>query len=642
MNMRAPVAFPRRPRHFGLTRLLITTLAGIAVTAAGLSGAAPAVASPTTELYASTLGIGRACSARVPGTVDAAKTRASKLAAKGTDVAVVVAAGVYRLSTPLRFTAADGGQYGGSVSWQAAPGAHPVFTGATKVTGWSLADAANGIYVANVNTEFRTRQLYVDGELAERSRLVVPRSDFSVTATGLRITNPTLATKLAATNVDGLDFSAVQSFTDRFAPVVKIDGDTVTMAQPAWDNNTYGYDTLQAPFRTYQYAFENSRAFLTDPGQWYFDAGTKQLYYKPLAGQNMKSVDVEMPRLENLISISGTIAQPVTNLSFSGLTFAGTSWLGPSGTSGYASQQTGAYISGVQKDRPSDAFTSRAVGCAGFEGTRGTWSQMPGAVQVSAANGISFDGNTFRNLGSDALGIGNDGGANASGVDLGAQDITVSGNTFAQNAGGAIVIGRTQKDAHHPSLTAMTNKNITVTNNQISDSALVYQDEDGIFATYVDGLKIAHNDISDMPYTGIGIGYGWGMWDAGGSPDYQKRGTYNYYPVYQTPTTSKDNLVEANYLHDVMTVMSDGACVYTLSAMPGTQINKNYCNDAHDQFGIYNDEGSRYMTETDNVLADVRAREWTRRKSGRRHSEHAKLLNVHQGRLPAEPEYHCQ
>lgn len=39
------------------------------------------------------------------------------------DVTVQLADGVYRLRTPLRFTAADGGQDGYTVRWEAAPGA---------------------------------------------------------------------------------------------------------------------------------------------------------------------------------------------------------------------------------------------------------------------------------------------------------------------------------------------------------------------------------------------------------------------------------------------------------------------------------------------------------------------------------------
>src|SRR6185312_1217293 len=56
------------------------------------------------------------------------------------DVEVVLADGVYRLTEPLRFAAADGGQNGFSVKYEAAPGTHPILSGALAVNGWTPAD----------------------------------------------------------------------------------------------------------------------------------------------------------------------------------------------------------------------------------------------------------------------------------------------------------------------------------------------------------------------------------------------------------------------------------------------------------------------------------------------------------------------
>lgn len=71
----------------------------------------------------------------------------------------------------------------------------------------------------------------------------------------------------------------------------------------------------------------------------------------------------------------------------------------------------------------------------------------------------------------------------------------------------------------------MTNKNIVVTNNSVHDTAIDYQEQAGIFATYVSGLSIAHNEVYNQPYSGINVGWGWGMMDAGGSPECANRGT---------------------------------------------------------------------------------------------------------------------
>ena len=76
---------------------------------------------------------------------------------------------------------------------------------------------------------------------------------------------------------------------------------------------------------------------------------------------------------------------------------------------------------------------------------------MPAAVQVSAANNVAFSGDQFVNLGQTALGIGNDANAHASGVGLGASNVTVTGSVFTRDSAGAIVVGGVRADAHHPS-----------------------------------------------------------------------------------------------------------------------------------------------------------------------------------------------
>ena len=155
---------------------------------------------------------------------------------------------------------------------------------------------------------------------------------------------------------------------------------------------------------------------------------------------------------------------------------------------------------------------------------------MPAAVQVSAASNITFSGDTFTHLGEVGLGIGQDSDAVASGVGLGASGVTVDHNTFTDDSGGGIVVGGVQTNAHHPSDPAMTDQNITLTNNLVSGVAEDYKDMAGILSTYVTHADIEHNEVTNLAYDGIDVGWGWGMNDAGGSQDYANRGTYNYQP----------------------------------------------------------------------------------------------------------------
>jgi L-alanine-DL-glutamate epimerase-like enolase superfamily enzyme len=309
-----------------------------------------------------------------------AQRRARAVAANG-DVAVLLLDGTYRLSAPLRFGPADSGSDGHTVTWRAAPGAEPVLSGARSVTGWELDDPATGIYRANVGTGFDTRQLYVDGAFAQRARLSVAQADITISATGFTLDNPGLAYLAGLPDQQRIEFQALQSFTNRFAPVESVSGTNVVMQQPAWDNNTYGYDSLASPFRAPKYFLLNSKSFLDEPGEWYLDTTAGLLFYKPPEGQNMSEVAVELPRLETLVEVGGTYDDPVRNLRFEGLTFTGTTWMYPSTSNGYASQQTGAFIHGIQPERPADAFMSCAAGCREFEAVRNHWWQAPAAVQ---------------------------------------------------------------------------------------------------------------------------------------------------------------------------------------------------------------------------------------------------------------------
>jgi ricin-type beta-trefoil lectin protein/parallel beta helix pectate lyase-like protein len=518
------------------------------------------------------------------------------------DVVVHLAAGKYQLTQPLTFTSADAGQHGHTISYAGAAGAATVMSGSAQVTGWTLQNQSSNIWVANVGTGVNTRQLYVNGAEAPRAAISVPRSDFTFTSTGLTITNSSLNYLAGLTDQNQIEVESVDSFTDRYATVSSISGSTITMQQPGWANNNFGYDVLAQPFAGGAMYLENNYSFLQQAGQWYLDSPTGQLFYKAASGQNPSSLDIELPKTQTLLNVSGSYSSPVSGLSFSNMTFTGATWLGPSGSQGYADQQAGAFITGSWS-QPS--FGGCFSGCQQFEATRQSWDQMPAAVQVSAASNVTFSGDTFTNLGEAGLGIGQDPDANPSGPGLGASNITVTGNTFSNDAGSGIVVGGIQANAHHPSNTAMTNQNITISNNHVTGVGTDYKEVPAILSTYVSGVTISHNQVDHLPYDGIDIGWGWGINDPGGSQDYVNRGTYNYQPKYTTATTLKNNTVSWNLIFDTKNVMHDGGTIYNLSANPGSVIQDNYMYNNKSTVALYLDEGSRYVTLSNNVVQDA-------------------------------------
>lgn len=539
---------------------------------------------------------------------------AARLANNTHDVVVQLDDGVYRVDHPLLFHAQDGGQNKHTVTWQASEGAHPVISGAVRVTGWRMWDAARKIYVADVPSGIDARQLWVNDQMEPMASLELRRNDWTFTRQGMVLKAGAANPLKNLEQAHRLELRATGFFTARVSPVERAEGEKLMMRQPAWDNNLWGYDTIEKPFHP-----ELSHLFLTNaleliskPGEWFLDPKKGKLYLLPPQGADINTMDVELPRVAALVSIGGTLDEPVQNLSFRGIRFSYTSWTGPSGNEGYASQQSGSFLAGVAEAYPDDPIKTCAQGCTAFESVRNEWHQMPAAIQVSAAQGITFEGNEFSHLGQYALGVGNDDDAELSGVGLATGDIAIVANVFKDDAGGAILTGGVRRDAHHPHDPRQINRQLIVRSNQIESVSKDYTDNSAILCTYDLGASILHNDISNVPYDAIDIGYGWGIEDPGGNPNYRFRmHGYDWKQnlVYETPTTHRDVVVASNKIHEAKKLFHDGGAIYNLSAGPGTLITENYIFDNNGLIGIYLDEGSRYITVRRNVVQDAGS-EW--------------------------------
>ncbi|WP_454715564.1 right-handed parallel beta-helix repeat-containing protein [Caulobacter segnis] len=523
-------------------------------------------------------------------------------------VTVRLADGVYRLDAPLRFSRADGGQNGFVVRWEAAKGARPVISGGTRIEGWKRADVQRDIWVADIPRGADPRQLWVNDRLAHRAAVEAPRRAFAFHNWGIEIVDPAWRFLADLPDQTRLEVENTGFFTDRRARVESIRGNRIVLAQPGWRNNIIGYDTFARPVSGERAHFfiHNALAFVRDEGDWWADPAKGKLYYKPRAGEALSASQVIMPRLEALVSIAGAAGQPVQDLQFSGVAFQHTSWLGPSSAEGYASQQSGAYLAGEVANYPSDPIRDCSWGCWAFEARRNHWRQQPAAVQVAAATRILFEDAEFAHLGQIGLGVGNDVSANLSGVGLETRSIEVVRSRFSDLAGGAILVGGITADAHHPSRPEQAVRDIVIRDNVITKVSQVYREQAAILVTYASASLILRNDVSETPYDGIDVGWGWGLNDPGGNTAYMslKRGYYDQpgNRVYDTPTILRDTVIFGNRVHGVKRWFPDGGAIYHLSADPGALIAENHVYDVPGGIGVYLDEGSRYITVRDNVF----------------------------------------
>ncbi|KUL85897.1 hypothetical protein ZTR_06409 [Talaromyces verruculosus] len=503
------------------------------------------------------------------------------------DLYIYVGPGTYYLTAPLEFTSQDSGQNGHRVVWQAqdmTQGAN--ISGGVPITNWTASSAGNGIYQAQAPA-FTTRHFYANQGHAQRARAQVQRSWVQQTATGLQVVNDTARYILTMPGLEHAEFHAHNSFTSRYNPITGVSNDVIVMAQPAWNNNNIGYDTFNNPYNDHGLYIENALSLLTDPNEWFLDPNSHIVYYKPPSGQNPNNMYLVLAQLESLILVGGTYDQPVHDLTFRGFNYMHTTWNYMSTNVGYVDQQTGGYIGMNQ------SFTV-------FEATRPSWWQVPGSIQVSAARNILFQNGSIVAL-MGGFGIGNDPNAHATGVGLGASDVEISGMYLHQTGANAITIGGIQANAHHPSDPRMLNQNTRIVENIFTDLAYTIDSAVPIFASYAKNTYIVHNDVVNVPYSGICYGYGWGSNDAGGSPEYQQRGLYNYQPVYNTPTTLQGGRISGNLLYDVGTLHSDDGGIYTLSASSNTTIGDNYIRSTQ-AFGYYLDEGSSLYYVNNSVV----------------------------------------
>ena len=215
--------------------------------------------------------------------------------------------------------------------------------------------------------------------------------------------------------------------------------------------------------------------------------------------------------------------------------------------------------------------------------------KSPANIVCRTGKHIRFERCTFVHLGGAGLDL-----------EYGSSDNLVSGCVFRDISGSAIQVGGVERSDHHPGDARTTVRNNHVLNNLIEDCAVEYMGGLGVFVGYTDATVVAHNEIRNMPYSGISVGWGWGEEDAGGG--------HNYYQpyLYDTPSTARNNRIEYNYIHHVMRTLIDGGGIYMLGNMPGTIIQGNYIDTStHGVGGIYLDEGSGFIEITGNVVCNV-------------------------------------
>ncbi|WP_026874433.1 right-handed parallel beta-helix repeat-containing protein [Jiangella gansuensis] len=486
----------------------------------------------------------------------------------GGGVEVLLRGGRYELSDTLSFDARDSGRDGHPVTWAAWPGEEPVIDGGRLVDGWAVHDPAAGIWAAPADGR-TARQLYVDGARATRARTESFTGTTTTDDTGHVTTD---AGPLAWQRPEGVELVYRRIWTQPRNLVASVsettDGRTrVTMAQPGWGYNRRkgGTSTTTPPEW-----IENDYTFLDEPGEWYLDPVADTVYYIPRAGEDLSTADVVIPAVERLVTVDGTADEPVHDLAFDGITFAHSTWMQPSGELGGHPDIQGNL---VRLPEP------------GMDNKVAPMLVTPGAVYLEHAHRVSVTDAVFTRLGNAALDIAR-----------GSRDVTVARSRIEDVAGGGVQIGEVDLsdgsytyDTTSPYDTRNYNpederdiiRGVDVTGNHIARVGLDYASAVGVFVGYTQEVTVAHNDLVDLPYSAISMGWGWAQ------------------PQLLAGSIARDNAIVGNTIRNAMTTLHDGGAIYTLGAQPGTTIHRNVIEDS--VLALYLDEGSSQIDLARNV-----------------------------------------
>lgn len=493
-----------------------------------------------------------------------------------TDTAYVdIAEGLYIMTEPLSLTSANRTP----IVFRGAGIGKTIFCGGTKVTGWEAVN--NKLWRAIVPETglygFRFEQMWMNGQRATRAR--TPNKDwFLVESAAEKVSyigqgrSPEYAAQrigVADEDIATLKGLSMEEYNDIAVTFYhKWDVTRKYMEYLSTDSLSFyihgggmkPWNPISAGSR---YVMENYRAALDAEGEWFLDR-SGELLYIPRKGEKIETADCWVPRLDRLIVIEGTDGQLVEGKAFRGISF-----------------RMAKYTMPKQGNEPMQAAAA-----------------IDAAVMVDYARGIEFTDCEIGQTGGYAISMRRH-----------CYDSRIERSHIYDLGAGGIKVGETV--IREEPMDVVTN-NIVIDNNIIQHAGSVFPCGVGVAIFNAHSNKMTHNEISDLRYTGISVGWKWGYNDTPAWTTVINDKNQMDYVELVTPSPTYNNQIAYNNIHHIgWCELSDMGAVYTLGESPGTRIHNNVIHNIYSYdyggWGLYTDEGSSDIVIENNLTVGCKS-----------------------------------
>jgi hypothetical protein len=481
------------------------------------------------------------------------------------DIRVHLDGGIYQLGEPIIFKPEDSGRDNFQVIYKAMEGEKPIISGGVQIDNWEQSE--HGLWHAKVpeinGKSLIFRELFIDGDRAQRARhpdqgyLRVAkvgednRTNFFYREGDFPLPENSREVELVLLHDWSITRINLEEIDDRNNRITAID----SIGAKSLDFFTIG-NWEPHP----RYFLENSLAFLNQAFEWYLDSETELLYLMLPEGVNPRDLEIITPYAGNLLSLEGSEENHLRNITFDGITFSHCAYSLP--VTGYA---------GIQACH----FDPREGGT--------TWNTVPSAIEATWTDNCSFNNCTLIHLGGSGLRIG-----------TGSNNCTVYNCLLSDISGNGIMIGegRDRQIDGSPwwkSESQQVASGNRVENCIISETGKQFFGAVGIWSGITAQTLIKNNQISDLPYTGISVGWHWST----------------------EPTPCREVRIEGNHIHHILKILSDGGGIYVLGLQPGGKITGNHIHHVEinagraESNGMFLDEGCTDFTVANNLIYDI-------------------------------------